>query len=161
MSEPPTGSPESKRGRCHEPDVSRGITIGRVAKVGLATDDGPGNTASASHLGGRVTPARGRRKKPRNRLRRVPVYDSAAYLLTIAKLLRELAALDSVQSLPRDSGKIGFDGSAFVAVIRTSDRTKLIGHCSADAPAVELLSGILDGGMQARKGGLRPPHGGR
>lgn len=78
-----------------------------------------------------------------------------------AKLLRELAALDSVQSLPRGSGKFGFDGSAFVAVIRTGDRTKMIGHWSADAPAVELLSGILDREIQARKGGSHPPLGGR
>ena len=72
-----------------------------------------------------------------------------------AKLLREVVTLDSVQSLARDSGKFGFDGSAFVAVIRTGDRTKRIGHWSPDAPAVELLSGILDRELQARKGGLR------
>ena len=78
-----------------------------------------------------------------------------------AKLLRELAALDSVQSLPRDSGKIGFDGSAFVAVIRTGDRTKMIGHWSPDAPALAVLSGILDREIQAQKGGSRPPRAGR
>ena len=72
-----------------------------------------------------------------------------------AKLLREVAALDSVQTLPRDNGKFGMDGWALVAVMRLSGRTKIIGHWAPDAPAVELLAGILD--RELNVGTRRPP----
>jgi hypothetical protein len=70
--------------------------------------------------------------------------------LSPAKLLREVAALDSVQTLPRDSGKFGMAGWAMAAVIRLSGRTKMIGHWAPDAPAVELLAGILHRELNAR-----------
>ena len=68
-----------------------------------------------------------------------------------AKLVRDIVSTDSVQSLPRDSGRVGFDGSAFVAIIRLSNRTKMIGHWSPDAPAVDLLAAILDREIQTRR----------
>ena len=77
-----------------------------------------------------------------------------------AKLLREVAALDSVQSLAPRQRQIRLRRFGLRRVIRTGDRTKRIGHWSPDAPAVELLSGILDREIQARKGGLRQPRGG-
>jgi hypothetical protein len=68
-----------------------------------------------------------------------------------AKLVRDVVTRDAVQSLPRDSGRVGFDGSAFVAMIRLSNRTKMIGHWSPDAPAVDLLAAMLDRELQSRK----------
>lgn len=54
-------------------------------------------------------------------------------------LLRELVSMNSIQSLPRDSGQVGLDGTALVAVIKVGQKTKFIGHWGAPSPAIELL----------------------
>ena len=54
-------------------------------------------------------------------------------------LLRELVSMNSIQSLPRDSGQVGLDGTALVAVIKIGQKTKFIGHWGTPAPAIELL----------------------
>ncbi len=74
-----------------------------------------------------------------------------------AKLVREVVSIDSVRSLPRDSGHYGLDGTAFVAIVRLSHRTKMIGHWSPDAPAVDLLAAMLDREIQTWRDGQRKP----
>ena len=73
------------------------------------------------------------------------------------QLLREIAAMYSIQSLARDSGQIGLDGSAFVVLIRLGGRTRMIGHWSPNSPALELLADVLDRELRTRSiAGQRP-----
>ena len=67
------------------------------------------------------------------------------------QLMRELMSIDSIRSLPRDSGTLGFDGSAFVAVIRLGNSTKYIGHWSPKAKAVVILSSIYELELRSKR----------